>query len=326
MITDRYQAKATSMNTVKESFYYHDGRNIVAMIHVVQVFFPLVCSALILGFYGYYWKVVSSVEYEDIGPREWSTIAAYYLVSLYFTFFVFCLDCAAVHFGRVKTEFITNIDNIKNLTIAPLIYDLLAVILIVAVLVISSERVYTKLPSWCSKCCCSIKSWCSKCCCSSWCSKCCCSSWCSNVVYTKWQLICLGLAGFPPLLCIASHAHFIVIAWITAPNYAYGIGVFYTILLFVYFFTFKVLYYIYARYGCRCCEQSEDQEFSYIALILPIAIGVLLTGFFVMIACFVVLIPITESIEDASKEVSVIYQGIIFILTALLAYIVIKPN
>ena len=292
MITDRYQAKATSMNSVNESFYYRDGHNIVAMILLVQIIFPFTCSLFLFGFYGYYWKVVCSVEYDDIGPGEWSTVAAYYLVSLYFTFFVFCLDCAAVHYEWVGTEFITNSEDIKTLANAPLFYDLVAVIFIVAVLVISS--------------------------------KCCHSSWCSNVVYTKWQLIWLGLAGFPPFLCIASHAHFIVIAWITAPDYAYGIGVFYTILLFVYFFTFKFFYYIYARYGCCCCEKSEDQKFSYVALILPITIGVLLTGFFVMIASFVVLIPITESIEDASKEVSVIYQGIIFILTGLLAYFVIN--
>ena len=330
------------MNTVNEAFYHRDGRNLVIMIHLVQVFCPLISIFGFLGFYAYYWCIIKkgSVNYEDLDTRDWSTVAAYYLVSLYFTLFVFFgLDCAAAHYQRIGTDFITDND---NFVVAPMVFDAFAVVFIVALLAIS-------------RC-------------------------CSN----KWQLICLGLAGFAPLLCIASHAHYIVIAWTTAPSYAYGIGVFYAIMFFVYFFTFKFVYYIDARYSgcskvlykiydcccccCCCCKKSEDQtensedqmensedqmensedqiensedqmensedqkeksddkQFSYVALILPFTMGLFLTGFFVMIACFVVLIPITESIEDASRQVSVIYQGIIFILTGVLAYLVFKPK
>ena len=299
-ITDRYQAKATSMNTVNESFYYRDSHNIVAMIHVVQAIFPIITCALFIGFFAYYWVIIKSSldedDDDDPNQKEWSTIAAYYLVSLYFTLFAFGLDCAAVHYRRIGTEFITGDEDIKNFVITPMIYDGLAGIFIVALPVISIEYIQEKLPHWFYM-----------------------------IDHTKWQLGCLGLAGLAPVLCIASHTHFIVIAWITGPGYAYGIGVFYAIIFFVYFFTFKFLYYICARYGCgRCCAECDD-EFSYAALFLPLFLGILLTGFFVMIACFVVLIPITESIEDASRQVSVIYQGIIFVLTLLLAYLVIKP-
>ena len=271
------------MNTVNEAFYHHDGRDLVAMIQAVQIVFPIISSLLLFGFYVYYWCIIKkdSVNYEDLEPRDWSTVAAYYLVSLYFTLFVLGLDGAAAHYQRIGTDFITDID---NFVVAPMVFDAFAVLFIVTLLAIS-------------RC-------------------------CSN----KWQLICLGLAGFAPLLCIASHAHYIVIAWITAPSYAYGIGVFYAIMFFVYFFTFKLLYYIFARYGCGCCSTESDGKFSYVALILPLTMGLILTGFFVMIACFVVFIPITESIEDASRQVSVIYQGVIFILTAFIAYLVFKPK
>lgn len=288
------------MSTVNEAFYHRDSHDIVAMIYVVQVLFPIISSALLIGFYLYYWCIIQkdSLNYAAIDARDWSTVAAYYLVSFYFTFFVLGLDSAAVHYQRTSTEFITNSGTIRNLATTPIIFDLFAVIFIVVLLVISIKQIHDHL-----------------------------SDCCSNVDYKKWQVICLGLAGFAPLLCIASHAHFIVIAWTTGPSYAYGIGVFYAIIFFVHFFTFKFLYYVYASYGC-CYKKSEEdrKEFSYVALLLTLLLGILLTGFFVMIACFVVLIPITESIEDASRQVSVIYQGIIFVLTALLAYLVIKPR
>ena len=288
------------MNTVKESFYYRDTHNIVAMIHVVQVFFPIISCALFIGFFVYYWVIIKGSEGIALNEKEWSTVAAYYLVSFYFTLFVFCLDCAAVHYRRVGTEFITDSEVIKNFVITPMIFDGLAVIFIVALLFISKRL--------------------------------------SD--HTKWQLICLGLAGLAPLLCIASHAHLILIAWITGPVYAYGIGVFYVIMSFVYFFTFKFLYYIYACYGCCGRKKSEEDQkkreedqkkskgqkkFSYEALISPFVIGLFLTGFFLMIACFIVLIPISKSIEDAPRQVSAIYQSISFVLSVLVGYIIIKP-
>ena len=46
-----------------------------------------------------------------------------------------------------------------------------------------------------------------------------------------------------------------------------------------------------------------------------------------MMACFFIYIPINNSIEDTPTQVYAIYQGIIVILTALLAYIVVvKPK
>ena len=256
------------------------------MIHVVQIFFPIISIALLIGFYVYYWVIIKGSKNISLTEKEWSTVAAYYLVSSYFTVFVFCMDCAAVCYRLDGTEFITDNEVIKNFVITPMIFDVLAVIFVVALLFISKRL--------------------------------------SD--HTKWQLIWLGLAGLAPVVCIASHAHFILIAWITDPVYAYGIGVFYAIMFFVYFFTFKFLYYIFYKYGCGCYTKSDNSKFDYVTLILPLLLGVLLTGFFVMIACFVVLIPINEAIESAPRQVSVIYQGIIVILTALLAYIFIKPN
>lgn len=294
---------------MNEAFYYRDGHDLVAMIHAVQAIFPFISGALLIGFYVYYWRIIQkdSLNYEEIDTRDWSTVAAYYLVSFYFTIFVFGLDLTGVVYQDNGTEFIIDNESIKNFVITPMVYDVLAVIFIVALFLISNLQ----LCSWVLQKCCCLPD--------------CCSN-VTNVVYKKWQLLCLGLAGFAPLLCIASHAPYIVIAWITGPSYAYGIGVFYAIMFFVYFFTFKLLYYICARYGCGSCCTESDGKFSYVALILPFTMGLILTGFFVMIACFVVLIPITESIEDASRQASVIYQAIIFVLGLFLAYLVFKPK
>ena len=182
--------------------------------------------------------------------------------------------------------------------------------------------------------------------------------------YVNVQFICLSLAGLAPLLCIASHAHFILIAWITNPGYASGIGIFYGIIVFVCFLTFKcVYYYVHSLLSCcrkqdtkspndtpplqqntnsqpqpdtspTCCthfchgDTSKDgPSLSCAALLLTLVIGLFPIGCLAMMACFFIYIPINNSIEDTPTQVYAIYQGIIVILTALLAYIVVvKPK
>ena len=63
------------------------------------------------------------------------------------------------------------------------------------------------------------------------------------------------------------------------------------------------------------------------ALISTLVIGLFPIGCIVMIACFFIYIPINNSIEDTPTKIYAIYQGIIAVLTALLAYIVVvKPG
>ena len=49
----------------------------------------------------------------------------------------------------------------------------------------------------------------------------------------------LKLAGVVPLVSLASHTHYIIIAWITDPLYATGVGINYAIFYVIYLLVFK---------------------------------------------------------------------------------------
>ena len=441
-IRDNYQAKAANVNTVSKSFYNSNDQDIIGFIHAVQVLFPLTsCVAFIVCFVFYWVNIRRSRQFKAPRDTDWSTVAAYYGISLYFTFFTLGLDSAALHHRVNGVEFISNNEVLKNLVITPFVLDIVAVVFILALVVASCVILYY-----------------------------------SN---TKWQFVCLSLAGLAPFLCVASHAHFILIAWITDPTYASGIGVFYGILFFVYFLTFKFVYHhcvnlfvfitsclyheqieLYGKlqssnvrghlrtlqrtprqfkidgeletvqedpptnsgtlsgnneisdvkvmsgaltikglklnlkdvrftgmlgtcdrthikgtldcegndlsgtlqlmpridsdrhcrnchgnsnclkfwcctgdtHGARFCHgtthNDEEPGLSFVALLTTIIlIGIFLTGYVVMVACFFIFIPITKSIEDTPTQVYAIYQSIIVVLTALLAYVVVvKPG
>ena len=72
---------------------------------------------------------------------------------------------------------------------------------------------------------------------------------------------------------------------------------------------------------------KDCPSLSCAALLLTLFIGLFPIGCFAMMACFFIYIPINNSIEDTPSQVYAIYQGIVVILTALLAYIVVvKPR
>ena len=366
------------MKTVKDSYYNRDNDNVLDLIHVVQVIFPIFSVLFFVVCFVYY-QVSKKGSSELASEKDWSTTAAYYGVSFYFTLFVLCLDFAAAHYRRIGAEFILiSNENLKNLVIAPIVFDSLAVVFIVALVFITGECICCRCcymkgkkeeereGKGKEKCCCkTIDEKCIKNCICCWCynteggaeggrkdNKCryqCCKITDDN--YVKVQYICLSLAGLAPLLCVASHAHFILIAWITNPGYASGIGIFYGIIVFVCFLTFKCVYYYVHLLLSSCLQQgpqpqqgklrnccahfcrgdttNEDcpNSLSCAALLLTLVIGLFLIGCFAMMACFFIYIPINNSIEDTPTQVYAIYQGIVVILTALLAYIVlVKPR
>ena len=59
----------------------------------------------------------------------------------------------------------------------------------------------------------------------------------------KHTFLFLKLAGVVPLLVLASHAHYIIIAWITDPIYATGVGINYAI--------FYVIHLVALKQSCK---------------------------------------------------------------------------
>ena len=85
-VTDTYQAKATSMKTVKDSYYNRDNADILSLIHVVQVFFPILSVLFFIVCFIYY-QVSKKGSSQLASEKDWSTTAAYYGVSFYFTLY-----------------------------------------------------------------------------------------------------------------------------------------------------------------------------------------------------------------------------------------------
>ena len=395
-----------------KSFYNRDNNDIIALIFAVQCALPVFSCLFFILCFVYYWMDKKCLKQYSAPPdKNWSTIAAYYGVSFYCTLFIFTLDCAAVAHRNDTDNTIIDNERLKNLVIAPMIFDGLAVMFIVILIFkcICCRYCYKeereKVYKWCS---CSKEKeeenqlvlnqeegqesgeklegevqegdsitskdsrnekGCFTCCKDSrnekGCFTCCKDSRDDNhkdKKYGSGQFICLSLAGLAPFVCIASHAPFVLIAWITDPNFASGIGVFYGISLAICFLTFKLIYYYsnslflrlipISKYQHRegytelepkqgrckrcffqCCvpfcfgETVLCHTLSCAALLSTLAFGLLPIACIAMIACFFIYIPINNSIEDTPTKIYAIYQGIIAVLTALLAYIVVvKPG
>ena len=118
----------------------------------------------------------------------------------------------------------------------------------------------------------------------------------------------LILFGIAPLLCLASHVHYIAIAWITDPVYSGAIGIYYGIVIFMQFFLLK------QAYANNCRKQMVCQMCStWLAI----------NGFQVLITVFFVYIPIKHSIENTPTFLYAFISGSGVLLLLLIAYKVI---
>ena len=118
----------------------------------------------------------------------------------------------------------------------------------------------------------------------------------------------LILFGIAPLICLASHAHYIAIAWITDPVYSGAIGIYYGITIFMQFFLLK------QAYANNCRKKTVAQMcLTWLAI----------NGFQVLITVFFVYIPIKHSIENTPTFLYAFISGAGVLLLLLIAYKVI---
>ena len=118
----------------------------------------------------------------------------------------------------------------------------------------------------------------------------------------------LILFGIAPLLCLASHAHYIAFAWTTDPVYSGAIGIYYGIIIFMQFFLLK------QAYANSCRKQMVCQ----MCITWPTIIA-----FQVLITFFFVYIPIKNSIENTPTFLYAFISGTGVLLLLLIAYKVI---
>lgn len=222
---------------------------------------------------------------KQVKHKSWATTTAYAIMCCNFLLYVFALDAVAVsyrdHLVMPTSEFYSSADD-NLLYQYPLMLVVLDVIVILYIVVVAMivTCMYKKGNFDDEE---------------------------DNAGKTAFYLF-LILFGIAPLLCLASHAHYIAFAWTTDPVYSGAIGIYYGIIIFMQFFLLK------QAYANNCSKQRVCQMCStWLAII----------GFQVLITFFFVYIPIKHSIENTPTFLYAFISGTGVLLLLLIAYKVI---
>ena len=231
--------------------------------------------------------------------NNWATIIAHTTIGFTFLLYVFVLDIAALVFRDSRITDTAYYKTQKNdllffYTVPLFLWDLIALVIFILLSVrmmmktkICLEQLKEHLEDW------------------------------SIELSDKDLFVLLATAGtVPELLCLASHAHYIIIAWMLDPIYATGIGIYYSIFyvmhLAVLTQTYKATYKVFGSSG---------------ALGAMIAVYVGTVIFQVLVTVFIVYIPINNAIENTPTRLSTIIQGVGTLFLGLIAYkIIIDPR
>ena len=232
-IDSTYQADAFNMDTLDRELYtdvtFFDVRH-PDLLYCFQIFFPLFTIALLVVYgCGSYHSLKTYAEKQIRCSSSWATVTAHAIISLAFTVYVFILDIVALAFRKTALDYYTESFNalLFHYPVLTFIWDGFALTTIMTVMIIMVCRV-PKL-TWCKSCvvCHCLKH----------------KQSCLKVKLSQMEVFLLLLfAGVVPLLCLASHAHYIFIAAITDAFYATGIGIYYGIFYYVHLSLLKRTY------------------------------------------------------------------------------------
>ena len=287
-IDNTYVAVAVKLNTLHEMLDqdpFLDG-NTPQLLYCFQFLFPpLVCLLAVLYICWSYKSIGKYAEKQSRHINGWATISAYAVMCWTFVAYVIALDIAAVAYRdnhvMPTSEFFNTTDNylLYRYPIMVLaVWDVIALLLTLLFTILY----YTIITA--SK----ILKW-------------------EDILCEEKTYFLMILFGIGPLLCLASHTHYIAIAWITDPVYSGSIGIYYGILIFMWFFLLKQAY---TEGRWRACGQM------FITWLTIIAFQVLTSFFFVYI-------PVKHSIENTPTFLYAVTSGTGVLLLLLIAYKVI---
>lgn len=288
---DTYHANAASLSTLRGGSYPdpYDHTNIPALLYCFQLLFPFFTTTLILIYIliplicGCSFK--SLKEYAQKHNKEvnsWAIVFAYSLLCVAFTVYVFALDVSAlVARGRGvnTTEYFTE-EYDASLYHYPgtiFVFDLLGALIVIILAI----------------CTCLLD---------------------KNIGVEKYEtlFLCLIPAGIAPLLCLASHTHYILIAWLTDPIYASSIGISYAITIFVYLFLLKETY--------KRVTPKNGDAVSCKAVIAMVIVFLNILVLQTLFTFFYIRIPMNHSIQNTPNIVYTILHGTEILILALVSY------
>ena len=146
----------------------------------------------------------------------------------------------------------------------------------------------------------------------------------------KWEVY------IPILFCIASgllslsfHFQNILIAWSTVPFYASRIALFYGIIIFCYFLCVKYAYSLPLKILRRNEKKEKDPQKSHwnTCELITVVISLFLTtsvctGIILIVATFIIHVPINNSIEHSLTGISSLFNGAVILIGGYIAYTV----
>ena len=113
-----------------------------------------------------------------------------------------------------------------------------------------------------------------------------------------------------PLLCFASHAHYILIAWITDPFYATSVGIYYGVCYIIHFLLFKQTYK----------GVYNHTTTNWKALGAAVAVLFIALSYQVLITVFVAFLPINNAVENTPSRLFIAIQSAGALVLGFLAY------
>ena len=126
----------------------------------------------------------------------------------------------------------------------------------------------------------------------------------------------LTLVGVVPLLTLAAHAHYIIIAWITDPLYATSIATYYGIFWVMNLIVVKQTYLgadnCYDKCRSKCCSDKCPKGCSkkHAKVYFIFVVWAVIFFYEVLITYFILIIPINNSVEDAPARLLTIIQSV----------------
>ena len=221
--------------------------------------------------------------------NSFATTAAHAVISLMFIVYVFVLDIFAVAVRNETPEYYSDMYN-KPLFDYPgvlLFWDIIALYIFVA-LVISAL----------------IAAW----------------------RHNENTFPLLVEAGMVPLLCFASHAHYIIIAWITDPFYATSVGIYYGVCYIIHLFLFKRTYKAVYYLTVKKQDYEDDQKkvpvvyWNCKAMCTALVAFSIALSYQALITVFIAFIPINNAIENTPSRIFIAIQSVGALLLGFLAY------
>lgn len=142
--------------------------------------------------------------------------------------------------------------------------------------------------------------------------------------YNELKLSGLLYTLLSPLTCLATHSFHIIFAFINNPYHATSVLLFFLMILYLQIIVFQTIYY-YVSPLCESCMQHTNHNhdmtnscivlfcFYFVAIFLmavPIALTVTL----------LIVLPLSNAIEEASNRIYAIYQASVTIVAALVTW------